>query len=81
MILCEPEGIPRPYGDELISIVAESMQHHILDTMRLRRAPDHNVEPNTRLGRKDICAEGGEVRSGHDASRRGTLMVLALAAV
>jgi hypothetical protein len=81
MILCEPEGVPRPYGDELISIAAESMQHHVLDAVGLRRAPDHNVEPNTRLRRKDVCAEGGEVWSGHDAARRGTLVVLVLAAV
>jgi hypothetical protein len=81
MILFEPEGVPRPYGDELISIAAESMRHHIIDAMGLRRAPDHDVEPNTRLRRKNICTEGSEVRARHDAARRGTLMVLVLATI
>jgi hypothetical protein len=79
--LGEPEGVSCPYGDELISIVTKSMQDHILDAMWLGRAPNHDVEPGTRLRRKDIRAECGEVRTGHDAARRGTLILLIVTTV
>ena len=47
--------------------------------MRLRRAPNHNVEPSTRLRRKEVRAEGSQVRTGHDAAQRGVRLVLAAA--
>ena len=75
VILCKPEGIPRPYSDELIPIVTKSMRHHILHAVRLRRAPNHNVEPRARLRRKEIRAKGGEIGAGHDAAR-GRKLVL-----
>ena len=36
--------------------------------MRLRRAPDHNIEPSTRLRRKKIRAKGTEIGTWHDAA-------------
>ena len=77
MILGEPEGISRPYGDKLISIATKGMRHHIFDAVRLRRAPDHDVEPSARLRRKEIRAKRGEIRAGHDAARCRVLVVLA----
>ena len=53
------------------------MQHHILDAVRLRRAPYHDVEPCTRLGREEIRAKSSEVRSAHDAARSRVRLVLA----
>jgi hypothetical protein len=69
MISGEPERVPRPYGDEPLTTVSKSMGHHILNAMRLRRAPYHNVKPSARLRRKEIRAKGGEVRTTHDAAR------------
>jgi hypothetical protein len=79
VILCETKGIPRPYCNQPLTIVAQRTGHHILDAMRLRRAPDHNIEPSTRLRRKKVRAEGGQVRAGHDAARGGVRLVLATA--
>ena len=79
MILGKPEGIPRPYSDELIPIVTKSMRHHILYAMRLSRAPNHDVEPRTRLRRKEIRAKGGEIGAGHDTTR-GRILVLVVVA-
>ena len=45
--------------------------------MRLRRAPDHDVEPCTRLGREEIRAKSSEVRPTHDAARGRVRLVLA----
>ena len=45
--------------------------------MRLRGAPDHDVQPSARLRREEIRAEDGEIRAGHDAAGRGVLMALA----
>ena len=81
VIPCKPEGISRPYGEKFISIATKSMQDHILYAMRLRRAPDHDVEPSAGLWRKEIRAKGGEIRAGHDAARCRVLIVLVVAAI
>ena|SRR5260221_3738823 len=81
VILCKPEGISRPYGEKLVSIATKSMQDHILDAVGLRRAPDHDVEPSAGLGRKEIRAKGGEIRTGHDAARCRVLMLVVVAAI
>lgn len=65
---CETEGIPRPCGDEPLTIVAKRMQRHILNAMWLCRAPNHNIEPSARLRRKKIRAKGSEVGTGHNAA-------------
>jgi hypothetical protein len=80
MVLREPERVSRPYRDETITITTKCMLHHILDAVRLRRAPDHDVEPGLRLGGKEIRAKGGEVWPAHDAARCGTLELVVLAA-
>jgi hypothetical protein len=59
VVLCEPEGISRPYSEKFVSIATKSMQDHILDAVRLRRAPDHDVEPSAGLRCKEIRAKGG----------------------
>jgi len=81
VILGKPEGISRPNSEKLISIATKRMQHHILDAVRLRRAPDHDVEPSARLRRKDICAKSGEIGAGHDAAGGRVLMVVVVAAI
>jgi hypothetical protein len=77
VILGEPEGVPRPYGEKLVSIAAKSIQHHIIDAVGLRRAPDHDVQPSARPRREKIRAERGEIGAGHDAAGRGVLMASA----
>jgi hypothetical protein len=81
MVLREPERISGPYGDEPITILTECMLHHIFNAVRLRRAPNHNVEPHQRLRRKEIRTESREVRPSHDAAQRGTLELMILATV
>jgi hypothetical protein len=80
VISCETKGIPRPYGNQPLTIVAKRMQHHILNAMRLCRAPNHNIEPITRLRRKKIRAKGSEVGTRHDAAW-GRVRLLVVTAV
>jgi hypothetical protein len=77
MVLGKPERVSRPYSDELCAVIPKCMQDHVVDAVRLRRAPDHNVEPFTRAWRKEVRAECGEVRPGHHAARCRTKRVLA----
>jgi hypothetical protein len=43
VILSEPEGVPHPYSEKLVSIAAKSIKNHILDTVGLQQALDHNI--------------------------------------
>jgi len=77
VILGEPEGVPHPYGEELVSIAAKSIENHILDAVGLCRALNHDVQPSTHQQCKEIHAEGSEIRVGHDAVGRGVLIASA----
>lgn len=77
VIILESERVPRPYGDETLTIVSKRMQHHILDAVRLCGAPDHDVEPCASLRREEIRAKSSKVRSAHDAARGRVRQVLA----
>ena len=77
MVFSKTERVPRPHSDEPRAFFPKCVQYHVVDAMRLRRAPDHNIEPCTRAGRKEVCAERREVRAGHHAARRGAQVVLA----
>jgi hypothetical protein len=77
----KPEGISSPDGHQSIAISAECMLYHILYAVRLRRAPDHDIEPSLGLWSKEISAEGGEVWPWHDATWCWTLMKMVLTAI
>jgi hypothetical protein len=64
----ETKRVPRPYGDETLAIIAKRLRHHILNTVRLCGAPNHNIEPSTRPEREEVRAKSSEVRSTHDAA-------------
>ena len=77
MVFGKAERVPRPYSNELRAVIPKRMQNHIIDAVRLRRAPDHNVEPCARRGREEVCTERGEVRAWHHAARRRAQVGLA----
>lgn len=77
MVFGKPERVTRPNSNELRAVIPKRMQDHIVDAVRLRRAPDHDIEPCARTGRKEVCTERGEVRAGHHAARRRAQVGLA----
>ena len=77
MVFGKPERVPRPHSDEPCAVVPKRMQEHVVDAVRLRGTPDHDVEPCARAGRKEVCAERGKVRAGHHTPWRGAQVVLA----
>ncbi len=77
MVFGKPECVPRPHSNEPRAVVPKRMQEHVVDAVRLRGTPDHDVEPCACAGRKEVCAECGEVRAGHHAARRRAQVVLA----
>lgn len=81
MFFLEPEGIPCPYGDKPSAIFPKCMEYHIIYTVGLSGAPDHNIEPCACLRREKIRTQGVEVRPAHDAAGRGVLVMLVMAAI
>ena len=68
MVLSKPERVPRPHSNKLFAVIPKCMPDHVVDAVRLRRAPDHDVEPCARARRKEVRTKGGEVRAGQHAA-------------
>jgi hypothetical protein len=77
MILGKPERVPRPHSNEPFAVIPKRMPDHVVDAVRLRRAPDHDVEPCARAGRKEVRTKGREVWAGHYAAWRRAQVRLA----
>jgi len=77
LVFGKPERVSGPNSDKLRAVVPKRMQDHILDAMRLRRAPYHDFKPRTRAWCKEVLAECGQVRAGHHAAWCGAQMRMA----
>ena len=54
MVFSKTERVPRPHSDEPRAVFPKRMQDHVVDAVWLRGAPDHDIEPFTRTGRKKV---------------------------